>query len=97
VIARCGRVGLFQFREPEVEHFHPAVGADEDVARLQIAVHDAPLMCRSQTVRERHGQFQDSLERKSAGPEELCQRLPLDVLHRQQEHTVDLLNRVQRD
>ena len=30
--------------EPEVQHLHGAVGSNHDVGRLQVAMHDSPLV-----------------------------------------------------
>lgn len=39
-----GPLGVEDLRDPEVEELRHAVGGDEDVPRLQVAVHEEPLM-----------------------------------------------------
>ena len=42
---RCLVVGLQEFRDAEVEQLHTAVGRDQDVRRLQIAMDDQTRVC----------------------------------------------------
>jgi hypothetical protein len=46
---------LHQLRQPEVQNLHPPVLGDEQVLRLQIAMHDPLLVRRRQPICHLHG------------------------------------------
>ena len=53
-----GQTNRIRARETEVQHFQPAIGRQEQVLGLEIAVHDAAAVRRRQAIggRERHGE-----------------------------------------
>ena len=69
------------FRQAEVEHLDGAVGADLDVARLEIAMDDALLVRGVERVGDLPRDAERLVERSAALPDPLGQRRPLDQLH----------------
>ncbi len=56
--AGVGTVANESLRQPEVQHFHLAVSCDLDIARLQIAVDDALLVCSFESFGDLEGQLE---------------------------------------
>ena len=67
--------------ETEVEHLHRAVGFDLDVGRLQIAVHDAGVVCRLERQRDLPGHWQRVVEWHGTARDSRGQILAVDELH----------------
>ena len=88
---------LLQLRKAEVQHLHAALVSDHHVCGLQVAMGDAPLVCRANCVGQRNRDVQQLFERHALRRDELGQRLPLDQLHRQEQDAVLLLDRIDRD
>src|SRR5207248_8133664 len=86
-----------QLGEAEVKYLQPPVASDHDVARLQIAMHDAALMRGADRVDERHGELQKIGDRQTVSRNEIDQRLPVHELHREEVHAVGLLHAVDGD
>ena len=78
--------GSSAFPEPEVQHLHHAVGADFDVGRLQIAVHDALLMRCFERLCDLLGDGQRLVQRYRSAGDALREIVALDQLHRQRRH-----------
>jgi hypothetical protein len=74
--------GVHVLRETEVQHFDPAVVADHDVARLEIAVGDALLVRGRYGVGQGNRDFEEPVEREPLSWKKLRQRLALHQLHR---------------
>src|SRR5271154_6324290 len=70
-----------QLRQTEVKNLHAPVASDENVFRLQIAVDDSLVMCRSETARDLLGSFNRLAQRHSAQP--VAQSLPFKKLRHQ--------------
>ena len=81
----------------EVEHLDPAFMRDHDVGRLQVAMHDAFLMRRSQRIPQSAGDLDDLFEGKPACADEPVERLTFDELHGQEVDAVGFLHRVDGD
>ena len=62
-------------RQAEIQDLHAAVGADEDVLRLQIAMRDALLVRRGQAERDLRGDLDRFARRHRLTGEPLTQRL----------------------
>ncbi len=67
-------------REAEVQDLHRAVGGDEDVLRLQIAVGDLPVVCGGQAAGHLRGDLQRLALRQRAAVQPRAQRLSLQQL-----------------
>jgi hypothetical protein len=85
------------FSQAEIQHFDPALAADHDVGRLQIAVDDAFFMCCRKRVPQSAGNLDDLFEGKSACADEPVERLTFDELHRQEVDAIGFLDRVDGD
>ncbi len=94
---RLGRVVLAELGESEVEHLHPAVAVDHDVAGFEIAVLDPLGVRRGEGVGQRHGDAEELLERQAALGDRLREGLALDVLHGEEALAVGLFDRVDGD
>ena len=81
-------------REAEVEDLQAAVGADDDVGRLEIPVHDAVLMRRLDRVAQLSAPIERFVPGYQAVREARGQRLALDVLHHD-ERAVGVLDDVE--
>jgi hypothetical protein len=79
--------------EPEVQHERPAVGADHDVARLEVAVDDVLLV----GVVDGVGDVAQRLERLAELQLQAAQGAALDVLHHDEAAAVLLGHAVDRD
>ena len=55
LVVRAPASGRRQLRQTEVEDLHPAVGRDEHVLRLQVAVDDALVVRGREAVGDLHG------------------------------------------
>ena len=77
---RGARAVREQLGDAEVEDFDPAVDGDEDVLRLQIAVHDALLVRCGETVGQLRGAVQRRVRPQGAGGEGPAQRLSVEQL-----------------
>ena len=93
----CGIGGwVRQLRQAKVQHLHPALGCDDDVGGLEIAVHDAAfvrLLERRGHVAAKRG---DLLFRQRATGNELRQRVARDELHDQEVEPVAAVEIVNR-
>jgi hypothetical protein len=88
---RCRRIGP-HLRESEIEHFHPAVVAQDDVRRLQIAMDDAAIVGGGQRLRHGARDLDDARHRQRPLGDDPVQRTPRDELHRQEMHAVRVLD-----
>jgi len=101
-LRQVGRV-VGNLCEPEVEHFDDAGWRDDDVGRLQIAVHDAPLVRHIQSVgdlrrdreRCREWQARAAFCSRRAG-QHLRQRVPFDELEHDGANVAGFLQAVDR-
>jgi hypothetical protein len=84
------RVAPCSFAKPKVHDLHDAVLADHDVLGLDVAVDDAVLVGRGQTVRRLRADFQHLL--LGEGRALIAQRLPVHMLHDDEELAVMLLD-----
>jgi hypothetical protein len=86
--------GLFEFTgEAEVQEHRLAVAADDDVAGLHVAVHQACRMCGMQSPGDRLDDLQQLPQRCGICPglaDLLAEARALHVLHRQERHAVHL-------
>ena len=77
------RVGLDELGESKVEHFHVPVGAQHDVLGLDVAVEDVRLVSGGERARDADRDVDDLADaERLAGVEAVAQRLPFDVLGR---------------
>jgi hypothetical protein len=89
-----GRIG--PARQPEVEDLGPAVGRDDDVGRLEVAVNDAVPVRVDEGVGNLEAVTDDRLGGETAVRDQLRQRLAVDELHRDERSPVrraDLVDR----
>ena len=91
------RLAVHPLRETEVQHLDPAVVADHDVGRLEIAVGDALLVRGRHRVRQGNRDLEEPAERETLSWKQLGQRLPLHQLHRDEVNAAGLFDRVHRD
>ena len=68
-------------REAEVEDFDLAVGGDNHVRGLEVAVHDAPRVRGGETVAQLDGDMEDAIERQRPAQETRRERLPRHIFH----------------
>ncbi len=87
---------LERLRQPEVQHLDRAVRRQRDVRRLQVAVHDAVVVRGLERFGNPRGDAQRLLDRQRPLLEHLRQVAPVDQLHRQEAHPVDLVQPVDR-
>ncbi|GAC1599523.1 MAG: hypothetical protein NVS4B10_10770 [Myxococcales bacterium] len=66
--------------DPEVEDLESAVGGDEEILRLEIAMNDARVMGRGETLGELGGQIERLAQRQRLSEQHLAERLPLEQL-----------------
>jgi hypothetical protein len=83
--------------QAEVQDLHPPVRRHHHVGGLQVAVDDALLVGRGQSVREGRSDRHQALDRHPALGDELVERLPLDELHGQEVDALGLLDGVHGD
>ena len=101
---RLGRIGrrvvCATLRQTEVDHFHPAVGEQDDVCRLQIAMDDAFFVGRVQCVRDLPRDRQRVADRNgSQGTvfrprQSLRERLSFDELEDEGVHAISIFEAV---
>jgi hypothetical protein len=90
-----GRLGRECFREPEVEELHRAVGADLQVARLEVAVRDPAFVCRFERGRDLPRYLERFPERERPRLQTFGERLALDELEDERLRVVRLLDAVE--
>ena len=79
-----GHVGRFEaLRQPEIEHPGVAVPAHQDVARFEIAMHDAARVGGIERVGDLDREVEQSLGAEPVLGDELTERPSLDELHRE--------------
>ena len=78
--------------QTEIEDFDQAVGGDDDIRRLQIAMNDASVMSAGECAGNLHAIAQDRLRRQSGIRAHGVQRLALDQLHHDVEFALGLAN-----
>ena len=97
-----GRVGLVCRlrrgfgREAEVEQLDLAVTGDEDVLRLEIAMHDAAIVRGGEAAADLHGVIEDRRQRERRRPNARAERLSFEQLDRDVRDPVvapDIVNR----
>ena len=88
--------GARQLRQAEVQYFHPALGRDDDVGGLEIAVHDAALVRLLERRRHVAAECRDLLLRQRAAGDVLRQRLARHVPHDQEVDPVAAVEIVNR-
>ena len=74
---------LGTFRQPEVQHFHDAIGAHLDVGRLQIPMDDADLVRGLQRLRDLNGHANGVIERQRSAGQPAREVFALDHFHDQ--------------
>ena len=77
----CGR--FRHRREAEVEQLGVAARRDEDVGRLDVAMHDAGVVRGVERVGDLHAEVDDGAGRQRPRPEHVEQRHPAEQLHHQ--------------
>ena len=77
----AGRGFVGHLGQPEIQHLHRAVRPQDDVARLQIAVHDALLVGVFQRLGDLPGDLERLIQRYRALPDSLRQSGTLDEFH----------------
>jgi hypothetical protein len=82
LLGRLGVVG--EPRDPEVEDADPAVGGDQHVGGLEVAVDDAGLVRGVEPFAGGDEDLEDRAQRSFGRRQPLAQGLALDVLHRQE-------------
>ena len=88
--------------QAEVQHLHDAIGRDLDVRGFQIAMDDAPLVCRVERVSDLAGDGQRFMERKAAAAierrlrEAVGERRTLDQLQHQAAQPLPFFDAVNR-
>ena len=92
-----GRGGVLELREAEIDDLRRALGRDEDVLGLEIAVHDALVVRLRERERDAARDGEEALERQRLADEVAAQRLALDELHREVRAPVRLADLVDRD
>ena len=80
-IVCTGQIRSREFGETEVENLHLAALGDENVCRLDVAVHDALGMRRLQCVRDLQSPVQQSGQGNGLVADSLAQGLPFEQLH----------------
>ena len=70
-------------RQPEVEHFHYAIGRDLDVGRLEIAVHDAAVVCGLERISDLFRETECFFSRYRPARRRLRERIAFDQFHDQ--------------
>ncbi|MEY2512728.1 MAG: hypothetical protein QOJ89_86 [bacterium] len=86
-----------QPRQAEVRQERAVAGADEDVRRLDVAVHEADRMCRAERVGDLREDRDDAPRRQALGRHKLAQVGPLDEAHRDERHAVAVAGVVDGD
>ena len=81
-----GCVVAGQFRQAEVEHFHPAVCVHLDIRRLQIAVNDALLVRRFDGFGDLPRNRQRLVQRNRPARNTVRERVALDEFENQRAH-----------
>ena len=74
------RCRVVQGREAEIEDLHAAVQREEDVLRLQVAMHDAALVRGTKPSGHLERDVERRVHRKCAGAETRAQRLTFQTL-----------------
>ena len=93
-----GRVGVpNQLGEAEIEHLDRAIGADDHVGRLEVAVDDAARVRRDEGVRDGDRNPERLVEAHSLAWNERIQALAADILHHDEVVPVGRLDLVDRD
>ena len=86
-----------QLGEPEIEHLDRAVGADDHVGRLEVAVDDAARVRRDERVRDGDGNPERLVQPHPLAWNERIQALAADILHHDEVVPVGRLDLVNRD
>ena len=86
-----------QLGEAEIEHLDRAVGADDHVGRLEVAVDDAARVRGGERVRDRNRNPQRLVEAHPLARNERIEALAADVLHHDEVVAVGRLDLVDRD
>ena len=71
---------LAQLREAEIQNLQPSRAVDEDVFRLQVAMHNALLVRRRQSVGKLHCELNRLPRRHSGGGDSLPKSLTFEQL-----------------
>ena len=85
---------LRQLRQPEVEHLDSAVGRDDHIARLQVAVSDSDFVRRCERVSYLYRYLEQPLDWHPAVTNQFDEAVPFHELHGEQEHVSIFLNAV---
>ena len=83
--ASSGRGGL---RDAEIQNLQPAVGRQEQILRLDVAVDDAAIVSRGETTRDLRAVTGDLLDRQRAAIQLRTQGLAREELADEVRHTV---------
>ena len=67
--------------EPEVQHFHEAVGRNEDVGRFDVAMDDTTFVCRAQRMRHARAVLEGLACRERPAGQPVAQRFTGEQLH----------------
>ncbi len=96
--ARLGHLARAGARDPEVRHLHAALAVDEDVVRLDVAVHDAVPVCEAQRREDLARVLDRDVDRRgAAADDQLLQRAAVEELHRDVVGVLRLAAVVDRD
>ena len=83
-------------RQPEIEDFCRTPVRDENVRRLDIAMHDAPGMRRVERIGDLRAPIEQQIDGKRPPAEAFPKRLPLDQFHHQKRPAFVLAHVVDR-
>jgi hypothetical protein len=84
--------------QPEVDELELFICCQDEIGRLEVAVHDAGLVCRGQRRRRLRAELADLRERQRAAVlQHLGQRTPGEVLHHEERTTVPVSDVVRGD
>ncbi len=75
-----GPGGASQFGHTEVQDFHASIASEKQVLRLQVAMDDAAVVRRGESLRDLHSVVDGLAFRKGAAPQPLAERLSFEQL-----------------
>ena len=97
-VERHPSIGIVdELRETEIENLGEAVVRHHQVLGLEIAMHDARIMCFRKTVGDRRRDLQRASRRQRSSLQDFSERLALDELHADEGPRLGLTKVVNRD